>query len=137
MFDAKQWAAAYYRDHVVSIKARARAWTIANPDKRHVIVRGHYARRRQAALEKLGGKCAGCGWTDVRALQIDHVHSDGHSDRKLHAGAAFFKYVVEVGYATGRYQVLCANCNCIKAYELLECRRRLGKGKLQCPMPQQ
>lgn len=36
---------------------------------------------RDKALSKLGNQCIACGFTDKRALQIDHINSDGKIDR--------------------------------------------------------
>jgi len=73
-------------------------------------------RMRKAALEKLGNKCARCGFDDVRALQIDHIKSVGHKDRPAH-------YITEkdvVEGDTSKYQLRCSNCNWIKRAELRE-----------------
>ncbi len=93
--------------------------------------RNKYDRDRTAmikakAYEKLGGAfCVGydgpCKWevTDIRCLQIDHVHGDGAEDRKnIHAGERLYAHIVDdltQEEARSKYQVLCANCNAIKA----------------------
>jgi hypothetical protein len=72
-------------------------------------------RERLALLEKLGGRCAGCGFSDHRALQIDHINSDGAAHRKASKGG---RYRRELSAAAGEsVQVLCANCHAIKTYE--------------------
>jgi hypothetical protein len=66
---------------------------------------------RIKVIGHLGGKCVICGFSDIRALQIDHVSGGGRVDRKgLTTG--FYKKVVED--KSGKYQLLCANCNAIK-----------------------
>ena len=115
---AKEWSAKYYRTHKVAIKARRKVWEAENPGKRQAVLRRHHAKYRIAALDSLGGKCVRCGFADVRALQVDHVHANGRSDRAHYLCVRrFFKYVAEEGYLTGDYQCLCANCNWIKAAE--------------------
>jgi len=54
---------------------------------------------RQKVVDSLGGVCVRCGFSDIRALQIDHIKN--------------------------KYQLLCANCNWIKRYEDKE-KRELG-----------
>ena len=73
-------------------------------------------RMRQTCIVKLGGKCVwpeGCYWTDPRALQIDHVHGGGTSERKqLNSAVSFYKKVL--ADTDGNYQLLCACHNAIK-----------------------
>lgn len=71
--------------------------------------------RKLLAYKKLGNKCADCNFSDIRALQIDHKDDDGKNDRMLGNRAAFYQKVIED--TTGRYQLLCANCNWIKRHE--------------------
>jgi hypothetical protein len=75
------------------------------------------ARLRKAALDVLGGKCIKCGFSDIRALQVDHVNGGGTKDKKK-TTHTYFKIVVE-SFLKGenKYQLLCANCNWIKRYE--------------------
>ena len=114
----KEWSAKYYRTHKVAVTARRKVWEAENPGKRQAVLRRHHAKYRIAALERLGGKCVRCGFADVRALQVDHVHSNGRSDRAHYPCVTrFFKYVADEGYLTGAYQCLCANCNWIKEAE--------------------
>jgi len=83
-------------------------------------------RREKARCElitALGGVCS-CGFSDQRALQIDHVHDDGKSERILFK----FDYVAMRRHMrrtvkSGRYQVLCANCNAIKQWERVRSAR--------------
>lgn len=83
--------------------------------------RTEYCRRlRIRVIEKLGGHCVQCGFADPRALQIDHVHNDGCADpRRIKRQVVAFRMAV-LRDTDGRYQLLCANCNTIKAYEFRE-----------------
>lgn len=70
---------------------------------------------RQKVINKLGGKCR-CGYSDIRALQIDHVMGGGGKERKLmNSPGKYMRHVLTD--LTGKYQLLCANCNCIKRIE--------------------
>lgn len=68
------------------------------------------------ALVKLGGKCVACGFTDQRALQIDHIDGAGGLHRKTSNCKKLYKYIqitpIEILATT--LQILCANCNWIK-----------------------
>lgn len=69
---------------------------------------------RLKIIEVLGGKCVKCGFTDTRALQVDHVNGGGNRERvagKLNSVNALYR---DVCTSEGKYQLLCANCNVIK-----------------------
>lgn len=86
----------------------------------------HLAWRRKwraEAFKALGGCCARCGFTNEHALQIDHVNGDGHKERKQWSNGGYFCRRVVREAASGRYQLLCANCNWIKRAENQEFRR--------------
>jgi hypothetical protein len=70
--------------------------------------------RRKLSLELLGGKCVKCGFSDTRALQIDHVNGGGTKERVKDSRIAE-KNVINGN--TTDYQLLCANCNWIKRFE--------------------
>ena len=73
---------------------------------------------RSQIFEKLGGKCALCGFNNPLALQVDHVNGGGTRERQLYRTKGLRTYYkdilgkIEVGNTS--YQLLCANCNCIK-----------------------
>jgi hypothetical protein len=78
--------------------------------------------RQHAALrkihEKYGSRCNVCGYdADERALHIDHVHGGGGADRR---GGGLSYYLRVLKDTTGKYQLLCANCNEIKTHEKSE-----------------
>ena len=72
-------------------------------------------------IEKYGGQCSRCGFSDIRALQIDHVNGGGCQEIKRHTLSGYYKKVMD--NKNGKYQLLCANCNWIKRYENGECRK--------------
>lgn len=67
--------------------------------------------RRLEIINHLGGSCKKCGFTDIRALQVDHVNGGGNKERRLSI-ASYYRRIMED--ETGKYQLLCANCNWIK-----------------------
>ena len=73
-----------------------------------------------------GASCTRCGFSDKRALQIDHVNGNGMQDRK----SGYYKFYQDVIASLERgekkYQILCANCNWIKRRELKEEKGRPG-----------
>lgn len=78
--------------------------------------RKYIRRLRAAVIAVLGGRCVRCAFTDVRALQIDHVEGGGTQERRSLSGAALCRKILR-DPASGKYQLLCANCNWIKRAE--------------------
>lgn len=75
---------------------------------------------RRELLKLLGNKCIKCGFSDSRALQFDHINDDGHADRKLlkSADGILCYYYKNPEIAKQKLQILCANCNWIKRFEI-------------------
>jgi len=70
-----------------------------------------YTKLRLRAMEKLGAKCAWCGFSEHYALQIDHVNGNGWAER-IHGRRNEYRFLSRVIKDTsGEYQCLCANCN--------------------------
>jgi len=69
--------------------------------------------KRAAVIALLGSVCVQCGFSDVRALQIDHVFGGGRKERLEKGWWNILTDILENG-SQGRYQLLCANCNTIK-----------------------
>lgn len=72
------------------------------------------AAKRSAAIAYLGSQCVQCGFSDLRALQIDHVYDDGKHDRIMFNPTQIYQRILN---GSPRYQLLCANCNWIKRFE--------------------
>jgi hypothetical protein len=78
---------------------------------------------RRKCIVFLGMMCVKCGYDkDIRALQIDHVNGDSKEDKKKTGGSYYHNIWKQI--STGKYQVLCANCNKIKAAENHEYPRK-------------
>ena len=79
-------------------------------------------RLRAAVIAILGGKCAICGWTDIRALQVDHINGGGRKEeRELGSNMAIYRKILTMENPFSEYQLLCANHNWIKRHENREC----------------
>jgi len=81
-----------------------------------------YQRWRQKSIDLLGGVCVKCGFSDPRALQIDHIHGGGRQERLSIANgggpnANKMYQLVAADVNHEKYQLLCANCNVIKRIE--------------------
>lgn len=92
-----------------------------NRKKEYLPVRIAYQKEYQKRIRlnvfnKLGNICIKCGFSDIRALQIDHVSGNGNLDRKYHKNWYSY-YMAILKDKTNKYQLLCANCNQIKKIE--------------------
>lgn len=76
---------------------------------------------REKLIDLLGAKCKGCGIEDRRVLQIDHIEDGGALHRMKFGGLGGLKYYQDMLKSTqigeNKYQILCANCNYIKAQD--------------------
>ena len=70
---------------------------------------------RLAVITKMGGECVRCGFSDYRALQIDHINGGGVREIREKGQYHSSKEILKGN--TDKYQLLCANCNWIKRYE--------------------
>jgi len=60
--------------------------------------------------------CVVCGFSDIRALSIDHINNNGAEERRrmmIKSGHIFYRFLRKNGYPSG-YQTLCMNCQSIK-----------------------
>ena len=82
---------------------------------------------KKEAIAAYGGKCIRCGFKDIRALCLDHIHNDRADNL---AGHNLILWLREQGYPKDDFQILCANCNAIKAEEV---RSYMRDNKLTVP----
>ena len=63
-------------------------------------------------------ECMRCGFSDIRALTIDHIDGGGtrHTRSIGFGGNHFYTWLRKNNYPEG-YQVLCRNCQSIKQHE--------------------
>lgn len=75
-------------------------------------------KKRKEILKILGNKCIRCGFSDKRALQIDHVNGGGCKELRSKNQLVYCRQVLkELEAGSKKYQLLCANCNWIKRAE--------------------
>lgn len=75
---------------------------------------------RLVVVEYLGGCCVRCGFSDIRALQIDHVNGGGTREKRNGGTYQMYRRLYRMvlnNEVIRDYQVLCANCNWIKRHE--------------------
>jgi hypothetical protein len=85
--------------------------------------RKNYKNARAMILKALGGKCSVCGFSDARALQIDHKRGGGTRMRRKLQGSRYYPAILAELHL-GKYDLLCANHHAIKKANRKEHTRR-------------
>ena len=98
-------------DRYKGIKQYSKYWQIATQ-------RRLFAMKIQALTHYGNGKlaCVRCGYSDVRALTIDHINGRkavGHP--RNWGGSALYRWLIKHDFPKG-YQTLCMNCQWIKRF---------------------
>ena len=75
------------------------------------------ARCREAIFHFFGEKCVRCGFSDKRALQMDHINGLGKQEERMRLSQRYRLIANDPEKAISLFQILCANCNVIKAIE--------------------
>jgi hypothetical protein len=88
-------------------------------EKQKAKLKKQYWELRRLAIKAYGGKCVRCGFSDIRALQFDHVKGGGGQHRKTVSIRMLMFWLKKNNYPD-IFQLLCANCNSIKRFEDLD-----------------
>ena len=101
-------------------KEYQREYYVKNLDKMREKAKYYGKKFRTESREKvfivLGSVCCKCGFSDKRALQIDHINGGGSKDKRN--GYSWYGDILKsIKNKECKYQLLCANCNWIKKYE--------------------
>jgi polyribonucleotide nucleotidyltransferase len=95
-----------------------------NTEKRKDCINSYHKRLKDAIFDILGRKCVHCGFSDMRALQLDHVNGGGGKERKINNGQIRYLMILKkLAEDSKEYQILCANCNWIKRHINNEVRK--------------
>ena len=120
----KTYQQKYYEKNKARRKSESLAYAKANGNKsQRKWSKKWRARLKQAVFEILGKECSICGFSDIRALQVDHIKGNGSRERKKLSGN-YYKFILgDVVSNPNKYQTLCANCNWIERSENDENRK--------------
>jgi len=117
--------------------ANTRYWKHRDYNHKLIYARNYYNLNKKEQREKtkqralnlkltlfsmFGSRCVKCGFTDHRALQLDHIKGSGAEMRRytnLHKSRVkYYQWLLNnPEYTLNEIQLLCANCNWIKRFE--------------------
>jgi len=115
------------------MRAYQKDWHLKNRDLRLARNRENYLKNKEEylirhiknrrkirikVLDILGGKCVQCGFSDSRALHVDHIHNNGAKERRTISNEKIYRKILRMSKKDreAEYQLLCANCNIIKRF---------------------
>jgi len=111
----------------ISKRESQRKYRENNREKVRELQRLEKQRKKLEIHNLLGNVCLKCGFTDNRALQIDHINGGGYTERKSYPTNPkkyYSNILLSIKNNENKYQLLCANCNWIKRYENNETRKK-------------
>lgn len=113
----KKWYEAN-RDKARASKREAmRRYRAANPQKYADQSRLSKKKLKDTVFSIYGNVCALCGFSDVRALTLDHVLNNGAEERKRLGERGVYRRALDPANHS-EYQTLCMNCQFIKRAEV-------------------
>ena len=135
---AKEYKHQNYLQHKAHYALLSREWTKNNPEKARKAKNDWYTRNKRRLSQQaqqlrteifklLGDKCIKCGFSNIYALQIDHVNGGGHKaliKMRKNTKKYYMEILDHIKNGSKEYQLLCANCNWIKRYENEETNKR-------------
>jgi hypothetical protein len=78
-----------------------------------------HRRARQRAIDFLGGRCAHCGCSDYRLLEIHHKKGGGGKDRHAVGGSNFIYSIVMGRRARDDLEICCKPCHAVEEVKRL------------------
>lgn len=94
----------------------SRTWVVPKDrEKKRAWDRAFAARTRLEVIELLGGRCANCGLTDARVLEISHKNDDGNWRSRSKWGQGFgradHRKMLSGKMPIDDLELLCSNCH--------------------------
>ena len=109
----------YYNRHKAEVSVRHQLYDILHPEVKKAGIKRYKDKAKLEVITHYGAgvaACLRCGYTDMRALTIDHMNGGGSQHRKTINSVNMYTWLRKNGYPDG-YQTLCMNCQMIKKME--------------------
>jgi hypothetical protein len=108
------------------INIYSKKWELEHPERRRASYKRyrvkHRGKRKLEVLKHYSNQevpsCEICGFSDIRALSLDHINGGGNKHREeiRKGGTSFYDWVIKNNYPSG-LRVLCMNCQFITLSE--------------------
>jgi len=109
----KKWYEANKEKARKQKRENMRRYRAENPEKYREQTKASKERLRVKLFDMYGHKCSLCGFTDKRALTLDHIKNNGAEEREsLGARGPWYRAVKK--YRPEEYRILCMNCQFIE-----------------------
>ena len=120
LVEGENWYPWAKRDRCYQCKECVKKRQRSRQYRQNLSKRRQFRALRNEIITLLSGKCELCGFSDIRALQIDHKYGGGSKERKSFGNnlRQYYKAILEkIKAGNDSYRCLCANCNCIQFQE--------------------
>ncbi len=106
------------------LKSKAARQVYWKSDKGKEIHERYYYKLKAEVYSHYGMSCRSCGFSDPRALSIDHINGGGgeHCRQIGGSGKTFYRWLRNNSFPDD-FQVLCMNCQWIKRHTNNEMKR--------------
>ena len=102
------------KDRARKLKRRnMRKYRKENPEKYRKYSRDRIAAQRESLFEMYGHVCSVCGFSDKRALTLDHILRNGNQERKEVGERGVYRKALKE-FRPDIYRTLCMNCQFIQ-----------------------
>jgi len=110
----------FYQNNRAKRRAVADKWLANNKERfKEIQAKSRYKTMRELkgkVYSKLGGKCATCGESRPPVLSVDHINGGGNMHRKSLRRDRRKYYKDILSDESGRFQILCMNCQWMKRH---------------------
>lgn len=114
---------------MASVQERVKKYRKLHPERNREIASNCKKKKWDLVFLKYNERCIRCGFSDRRALQIDHINGGGNQEKNIRLKNNWHKWMrMVIEDQTGKYQILCANCNWIKRCENREYNKKYIMG---------
>jgi len=96
--------------------ANMRKYRLENPEKYKKQSRASQQKLRDKIFETFGHCCAICGFSDKRALSLDHVFNNGAEERRLLSIRVIYRRSL-LPENQHQYRMLCMNCQFVERHK--------------------
>ena len=106
---------------------QSKIWVNNNVQRYALMTKKHRNKLKNEVLSKYSSndkpECRKCGYSDIRALSLDHINGQGFKDREIGLFShGLYRKLKKEHFPEG-YQTLCMNCQMIKKIENGEVRK--------------